>query len=105
MFKERLDNDPLIQSFAKELLKLKIKENPKLKQQLTSVNYGETTANILREKIDSDPKYRQMLTEVLKDSKDPKVLNLLAKQPIENHPDYYNYIRKDKIPCWGCRLD
>jgi hypothetical protein len=24
---------------------------------------------------------------------------------IEEHPDYDNYIRKDKIPCWGCDLE
>ena len=24
---------------------------------------------------------------------------------IEEHPDFNKYIRKDKIPCWGCSLD
>ena len=24
---------------------------------------------------------------------------------IEEHPDYVNYIKKDKIPCWNCNLD
>jgi hypothetical protein len=24
---------------------------------------------------------------------------------ISEHPDYKNYIRKDKIPCWNCNLD
>ena len=24
---------------------------------------------------------------------------------IKEHPDYKNYIRKDKIPCWNCNLD
>ena len=23
---------------------------------------------------------------------------------IEDHPDYKNYIRRDKIPCWNCKL-
>ncbi len=23
---------------------------------------------------------------------------------IEDHPDFNNYIRKDKIPCWGCNI-
>ena len=23
---------------------------------------------------------------------------------ISEHPDYSNYIRKDKIPCWNCDL-
>lgn len=27
------------------------------------------------------------------------------KYPIQNHPDADKYIRKDKIPCWGCNLD
>ena len=26
------------------------------------------------------------------------------KYPIETHPDADKYIRKDKIPCWGCNL-
>lgn len=24
---------------------------------------------------------------------------------IEEHPDFHKYVRKDKIPCWGCSLD
>ncbi len=24
---------------------------------------------------------------------------------IEDHPDFKDYIKKDKIPCWGCNLD
>ena len=24
---------------------------------------------------------------------------------IEDHPDFKNYIKKDNIPCWGCKLD
>ena len=24
---------------------------------------------------------------------------------IEDHPDFKNYIRKDNIPCWGCKLE
>jgi hypothetical protein len=24
--------------------------------------------------------------------------------PIEKNPDFHKYIRKDKIPCWGCKL-
>ena len=24
---------------------------------------------------------------------------------IEEHPDMKNYIRKDRIPCWGCNLE
>ena len=28
----------------------------------------------------------------------------VAEFSIEDHPDFKNYIRKDKIPCWGCDL-
>ena len=24
---------------------------------------------------------------------------------IDEHPDFHKYVRKDKIPCWGCSLD
>jgi len=24
---------------------------------------------------------------------------------IEDHPDFNKYIKKDKIPCWGCNLE
>lgn len=24
---------------------------------------------------------------------------------IESHPDFKNYIKKDKIPCWGCKVE
>ncbi len=26
----------------------------------------------------------------------------ITRYKIEDHPDFKNYIRKDKIPCWGC---
>jgi hypothetical protein len=24
---------------------------------------------------------------------------------IEEHPDFEKYIKKDSIPCWGCKID
>lgn len=27
------------------------------------------------------------------------------KYPINKHPEFSNYIKKDNIPCWGCNLD
>ncbi len=29
----------------------------------------------------------------------------IKRYKIEDHPDFKNYIRKDKIPCWGCKVD
>lgn len=48
---------------------------------------------------------------------DPKSINVrnYFEQPdeycdirnysIESHPDFKNYIKKDKIPCWGCKVE
>ncbi len=29
----------------------------------------------------------------------------ISRYKIEEHPDFKNYIRKDKIPCWGCKIE
>lgn len=29
----------------------------------------------------------------------------IGNHEIEDHPDYKKFIRKDKIPCWNCKLD
>ncbi len=48
---------------------------------------------------------------------DPKSINVrnyfekpdeycdIRNYSIESHPDFKNYIRKDKIPCWGCKVE
>jgi len=35
----------------------------------------------------------------------PKVITKVVKVKVPNHcPDMTDYIRKDSIPCWGCKL-
>ncbi len=48
---------------------------------------------------------------------DPKSINIrnyfekpdeycdIRNYSIESHPDFKNYIRKDNIPCWGCKVE
>jgi len=43
--------------------------------------------------------------EMRKFFEDPKEHCKPSIYEIEEHPDFHNYIRKDKIPCWGCNVD
>lgn len=36
---------------------------------------------------------------------DPNDYCLPSQFNIEDHPDFNKYIKKDSIPCWGCKLD
>jgi hypothetical protein len=49
-------------------------------------------------------KYDEESINVRKYFEDPNEYCDVAMFSIEDHPDYEDYIRKDKIPCWGCDL-
>lgn len=36
---------------------------------------------------------------------DPYQYCPISLYKIEDHPDFSKYIKKDKIPCWGCKID
>ncbi len=63
---------------------------------------------------DLDPKCVAWKPENKYDPKSINVRNYFEKPDeycdirnysIESHPDFKNYIRKDKIPCWGCKVE
>lgn len=63
---------------------------------------------------DLDPKCVSWKPENKYDPKSIHVRNYFEKPDeycdirnysIENHPDFKNYIKKDKIPCWGCKVE
>ena len=53
-----------------------------------------------------DPKYRNdsKCIEFKKFFENPKDYCKPSSFNIEDHPDFNKYVRKDNIPCWGCKL-
>ena len=53
-----------------------------------------------------DPKYKndEKCIKLRKFFENPKDYCLPSSYNIEEHPDFKKYIRKDKIPCWGCNI-
>ena len=54
-----------------------------------------------------DPKYKddKKCIEYRRHFENPKDYCLPSQFKIEEHPDFNKYIKKDSIPCWGCKLD
>ena len=53
-----------------------------------------------------DPKYKndERCIKLRKFFENPKDYCLPGSYNIEDHPDFKQYIKKDKIPCWGCTI-
>ena len=62
-----------------------------------NISYIENTTTAPRELIDSSPFNRNLYLY------NEKPISQVTK--CQKCPDMSKYIRKDKIPCWGCNLD
>jgi hypothetical protein len=49
-------------------------------------------------------KEKKKCIEMRKFFEDPKEYCRPSDYEIDEHPDFHKYIRKDKIPCWGCDI-